>query len=127
MPELNLLWWLMLILLAVVAGCLLAAAKNADASDYEALRHLAAASAGKSAPRHLLPDNRRIADLQQPERPYPDRTPKRPAAVFFSVGPHGCPADGSRQRPQDAIRYELPRPADSDAKKAAVSDCPYCA
>ena len=127
MPELNLLLWLMLLVLAVVAGCLLAAAKNADAADCEALRRLAAASDGKSAPRHLLPDNRRIADRQQAGRPYQDRTPRRPAAVFFSVGPHACPSGERQQRPQDAIRYELPRPADCDTKKAAVSDCPYCA
>lgn len=126
MPQINLLWWLTLILLAIVAGYLLAVAKNAEEAAGRELRRLAATSAAEFAHRRpSLPDSQFQTGPEQAHVLHPQAGPSRPIA-FFAIDT-GRAADRDKEQQHGACSYELPRLAAREKQMAAVSDCHHCA
>ncbi|MDW7659067.1 MAG: hypothetical protein SCM11_18010 [Bacillota bacterium] len=126
MPEINLLLWLTLILLAVVAGYLLVIEKNAEEAAGRKLRSLAAEADARDA--HRRPsrsDDRFLPDPTQDSLPRLTQSPRQPA-VFFPVGMSRVASDEKGQQ-HGVYSFELPRLVTCDKKMAAVSDCHHCA
>ena len=102
MPDINALWWLTLILLAVVLGSLLLAERKTEKAIWDAF--------ARSLPSEP-PARPMLAEVERPQR----------ISLFLPV------ADAAREdwsEPPAALQYELPRAV---KKEAAVADCHHCA
>ncbi|MCK9253453.1 MAG: hypothetical protein M0P55_11920 [Clostridiales bacterium] len=102
MPDINALWWLTLILLAIVLVRLLLAERRTEKAIWDAFA--------------------RQLPAEPPARPQ-STEPVRPQRIdrFFTVAE--APRENGNDLPA-ALQYTLPR---AEKEEAAVADCHHCA